>query len=973
MRKNLTSIVSKLLSSNDICKEVLVIKDKEIDQFSKILFSMTKSLCEKGVVNLGFIIKNLIRKFGSQALFEITKLLNQLQRSVGKISILEIDAERFLERRESVRVYGIDKIDNLLSALRNGRLIIAITERFHRRFMVLPKIFEKLFDQDPKALLAFLAIDIKRILWNQIENFAFKELDLRPPLEIFLTIFHAAKEYHDLANGVFFLEDMARRLGLAARSWARSTVVMNKVDKLISKIRKFDDPKKLLVYGLNALIDGLIDLKDIFVLLVCILNMNTEWKRDVLVLYGCIPSDKLMTLLDKFSWDEILIERICRKLTDAEKQWAPDISISDLFGLPWLSVLKKDFLKQWIWEYIERLNTAVRLSELVLPEEFWSIIRLALVLAISNIKCSGNACSLIARSLLSMRWRLTDYPLNLISLIVSSLMRLNDEKIALAVYLERILEIHGPETYLYVLDKIFPGEEKRLVLALNTFFSSRRGVLARKVISKAMKRPEALKSVNDVLKETNFRPHGITIPLVWELNFHFSPKLIEITNNAINYFTEVWESPPRLLILFKECLEAFSKARDIKKVIKSGKILDLIENCPKIIAGRTALQALIKELRRIFGTSEARLIKLMVNELSSIYDAFSDKWERIYLENYKTIISEDSKVPVVWKIPSIVKEYLKRAPVILIVIDGLRYDDYIIKIKPALIERKLRLIEEKAFVSMLPSVTTVSRRAIFGGLMATRHFSQFSNVINLRIIREDEYLRLTVSPNSVYIHGAIARILKKLRELISEKRKIDLLAIVISELEKAAHGAAEGFLAHITIDYINELLRVLRVAIRTIQELMGKIPYIVITTDHGLEIFTKATEIEAREITRILERTQMLDPVHEPLLMERFSIFPFLRGEAAKEAKERLLLKYSDRLYVVLGDELGYEKVGLKLKHQEVADAVPAENVIFIFPRGRTKFVWERRKITRIVLHGGISPVETIIPFAVFRPEGTFS
>jgi len=147
----------------------------------------------------------------------------------------------------------------------------------------------------------------------------------------------------------------------------------------------------------------------------------------------------------------------------------------------------------------------------------------------------------------------------------------------------------------------------------------------------------------------------------------------------------------------------------------------------------------------------------------------------------------------------------------------------------------------------------------------------------------------------------------------------------------------------------------------------------VITTDHGLEIFTKATEIEAREITRILERTQMLDPVHEPLLIERFSIFPFLRSEAAKEAKERLLLKYSDRLYVVLGDELGYEKVGLKLKHQEVADAVPAENVIFIFPRGRTKFVWERRKITRIVLHGGISPVETIIPFAVFRPEGTFS
>ncbi|MHA1616944.1 MAG: PglZ domain-containing protein [Candidatus Njordarchaeales archaeon] len=968
MNRDLSEILSRVLESKNICEEIgsfSVLKEYE-RVFNPVRY-IAENLCVKGIANIKAPIRTLKRALGTKSIEIIIKILKRLQDLVGSIEILEIDKEAFFQGGEAVKSYSIEKFRELGARLEENKLLVAISEKFKKNFIVLPKIFEKIFDQDPWGLLATLAIDVRRVFWNRVEHHIIKELDLRPPLETFILLFHASKEHHDLVKGLLLLEEMSRKLGLAIRNWDRSIIALKKIKQFIEMVSNVDEPLKLLIYALNLLIDGGISLKDFFSLLIGFLKMDINWKERVLTSYSCVPSENLLKSLKDMIWDEALIDRVCRNIMNAEKKWAPEITINDLFGISWLSTIRKDFLLKWLSEQLEKANRTIRLSEVIIPEEIMNILRLALVLSMTDTKCNRNTCLLVARSLLALRWRLQNYPISLISLVVSSLKELEEKKLAIGVYLERILEIHGPEAYLYVLDKLFSDEKKKLIVALNIMFSSRIGIVARKIISKAMTKPELLKDVNDILQETAFTPHGITIPMVWELNLPFSPRLLEITENAIRYFSEVEEQPPRLLILFRECLEAFNEVRKVKSILKGENIIKYINNCPKILTGRTALQTLIRELRRIFGNSEARLIRLMIHELNSIYETFSEKWERIFLMNYPEIINETSKLPSIWRLPKIIKEYLRLAPVILLVIDGLRYDDYIIKLRPALMDRGLVPMREEAMLSLLPSVTTVSRRAIFGGLIATRYFSQFSNVINLKILREDELLKMVITSDSVYLHGAIARILKKIKELVKEGRKTSLMAIVISELEKAAHGAAEGFLAHLTTDYVNEILRVIRAAAQAIHSTTGNMPYLILTADHGLELFTKATEIDTQEIIKKLQKTRMLDPAHEPLLSERFSIFAFLNDKAAKEAKEMILLQYGDKLFAVTGKELGYEKVALKLRDQDLADAVPSQNTLFIFPRKKTKFVWERRKITRIVLHGGLSPIETIVPFAVFR------
>lgn len=67
--------------------------------------------------------------------------------------------------------------------------------------------------------------------------------------------------------------------------------------------------------------------------------------------------------------------------------------------------------------------------------------------------------------------------------------------------------------------------------------------------------------------------------------------------------------------------------------------------------------------------------------------------------------------------------------------------------------------------------------------------------------------------------------------------------------------------------------------------------------------------------------------------------------------------------------ELHVENVTLKMKESDIWDLVDARKVAIIFIHGKKRFRISRIKYKNVVYHGGLLPVETIVPFGVFKSK----
>jgi len=499
---------------------------------------------------------------------------------------------------------------------------------------------------------------------------------------------------------------------------------------------------------------------------------------------------------------------------------------------------------------------------------------------------------------------------------------------------------------------------------------SRLGIISRKVISYAMKNEEVLRSINEKLLSSDFNPYGVTAPLQWELHFSSISKLSEMVNLARHYMEDCGVEPNRLLISLDQLLKLYPKLKEVKDAIKRKEISSLKEAFINLSMASRLLKLITEMLRRLYGSEKAPLINKMKILISNYQGSLNEAWERVLLRDYADIINNKSKEKSVISIPSIINSSIRNEePLIMLVIDGLRIDDYLVKLKDMLLSAGFKILEEKSLISLIPSVTTISRRAIFGGSNVLRIFSAFPRRNIRELKREDEMFKEVYGGETIYLQGAVAHIKNVVISLERSNGLRKINAIVLSELEKAAHGAAEGFLAEISLEYALEVSRLAELVAKILKRKFNSPVNLIIASDHGLGLFTKETETDIKIILRKISRKGLLDPAHEPYIVERYAIIPTISSDAAILAKNLVDLEFKSDIYAVIASEMGYDKIILKLRDQDLLDKVSARNVLFLFPRGRKRFLVEKRRKRRVVLHGGLLPVETIVPFAIFRYE----
>lgn len=918
---------------------------------------------------LRFLIKNL----GHKTVDVLKSLFRILEKKEGKLRIFIINKE-LLTSIENVQVP--EGIDNLSSYTSIGKLprnisVIVTKSNFLEELIAVKKIFSEIFNTRSDWLIAFLAADHLNEQWPRLETYLIKESALRPVIREIIPLIHIMVHTKDKPEGFLFVEDMVRRLGITARSWKRSIACEKKVNELI-EIAEREDSIFLVLKALYLLSTKEATLHDFCSLIFAILPIDVHEKKALIYANGCSPDDNFLNkILEQQDLDR-LSAQLASKLMDAERRWAPEVSVAELLGISWLTYISSRLLREWLENKIISISSDITIAKHLMPEDLLDLLKLALVIYISDISCKQDDCELVVRMLFAIRKRFIEYPISLLSYIAETLCKLPPEKFSTAIILQRILEIHGYLPYLYLLDKIFAKDEYVMVISLQTIAASRLGLVARKAIALAMKNINALKIVNDALLETNFTPHGITAPLYWELTLPLKQKLFEMTKLAIQYYEDCGIKPGKLLRLLYELLALYPSIEEIKEIIRERKLFKLQEAYINLAKFSSILELIRTTLRATFGTEESPLLnraKILVSNYTGI---LNDIWERELIKKYNELISKESECLMTVHVSSKIKEMINKEgkPVILLVIDGLRIDDYLVKLKDVLLRRGFTLREEKNLLSLLPSITTISRRAIFGGEEVLKYLVLHPKAITTRILKEEDYLKKNFGDDALYLHGAVRHINNVLRGLERENRIGRFLAIVLSELEKAAHGATEGFLARISYEYALEVGRLVEFAAKIMKEKFDEAPLIFIASDHGLGLFTKVTETDVKTIIRRLKIKGFLDPAYECYISERFAIIPVIGVDLANSTRSLLDVEFGNEIYTTIASELRYQYIVLKIKGQEFYEKVPAKRVLVLFPRGKRRFIVEMRKKQRVVLHGGVLPVETIVPFAIYQYKG---
>lgn len=962
------------LKSNDILASInrsmnpLLSRNKNLQAIIKRIIDKAKSY---NVLDITTELKLVIKEAGDKSYELIHEIIKSLESAFGRFILYVVNKESLPSARGVREVKGLEAIREYVEMGSVPRIltIILAREDYINEIRALKKILSEIYETDTNWIIASLAVDQINELWPKIELFLIKESSYRPPIIHLLPLIHVGTSMKNKEEALLFIEDMARRLGLVARVWKRSRTIDTLINRFKKILQKYDRIE-ILVKSLYLLLKNKATLSEICSVLIFLLPLDDKHKETLLIKTGCIFSGTFLNELDKEIDLSNALRELSKCLMNAERTWAPEVSIAELLGMAWLAYVSSRILLEWIKNKINLAIEAMTSRVVTFPEDFLDILKLAMVIALSEVKCKSNDCKLVVRMLLSIRKRFLEYPISLFSNIIEAVRNFTSDLLSTAIYLQRILEIHGHFTYLYLLNNYFQNRDLVKVISIQHIIQSRLGILARKIISYAMKNEEVRRDINKKLMSSDFNPHGVTAPLQWELRFLSISKLSEMVNLAKHYMEDCGVEPNRLLILLDQLLALYPKIKEIKSVIRKKEISALKEAFIDLSMAARILKLITDALRRLYGSDEAPLINKIRTLILNYQGSLNEAWERVLLRDYVDIISGKSKEKSIINIPSIIGSTIKKdAPLIMLVIDGLRIDDYLVKLKEALLSTGFKILKEESLISLIPSITAVSRKAIFGGSSVLKIFSTFPrrNISNLK--REDELFREFYGGETIYLQGAVAHVKNIITSLERSNGLKKINAIVLSELEKAAHGAAEGFLAEISLEYALEVSKLAELFTKILKNKFNSPIYLVIASDHGLGLFTKETETDIKIILKRLSRKGLLDPAHEPYIVERYAMIPTISPDAAILAKNLVDLEFKSDAHAIIASEIGYGEVILKLRGQDLLDRVSAKNVLFLFPKGRKRFLVEKYRKRRVVLHGGLLPIETIVPFAIFQRE----
>ncbi len=771
--------------------------------------------------------------------------------------------------------------------------------------------------------------------------------NLFPPLRDLLPAL-ATVIFEPLNARVNFLEDFIARKGLLSRIWIRD---QKSEERFVRNLR--------LVQGLST----------------------NEFLRVFISLIGDGASAKNWNLRHRFLIDALFVlNAYTRRLLSQKPELIPSPNLasridkyrkSELSPNETLSAIVRTIYVAWPKYVLEDIDFALRLSKGAHLHNLSADLLLEFV--------SGDSPELIKIlnlvTFLYMNPPATRYigervRLNLIKFLLRKYLMERTEEIygwitsfRMATNLDRIdllnlltiyrlATIHGGRVALRLLEKLYEDIETTAPLAiLLLIFAGYHGRELDTIISSAIRRNKiGLRLINEALIGSGLKPHGIAVPIPWEL---YGPvdKLLRNSKLAIKYYKSSHTAPPRRLLQLTTLLRKIHnvlslKSRDISDLKELKKTLELL--LETISQGHE----FVSDIRRSYGVLPGFF--RIINDVLKIHKKHSDRWSYLLLRNYLNFVTRN---PQLFVTSALSTDIDMQTPTIFLVVDGLRYDDLTLRLLPKLRKQGFKIIRRESKISLLPSITMISRRGIISGA-----FPELLILSTRNLRREDEILTSRFGSNIEIYYGPIAVIYNK---FTAKEKHPNRIIVVLSELEKSMHGASESVLAHFVDEYLDNMMELIMHLTITLTRKNRKVR-VVICSDHGLGVFPKFYDLSIF-IDKLAER-RLIDRSLEPLIKERFAAIPFQGPQQLVTAQQIYNSddEFRTSFWVVSAESLGFREVEFYSKGTKLITKIrPGSQVAIIFAKGPRKFVRGRGTI----YHGGVSPEETLSSYAVLEYE----
>ncbi|MCP8321126.1 MAG: PglZ domain-containing protein [archaeon] len=362
---------------------------------------------------------------------------------------------------------------------------------------------------------------------------------------------------------------------------------------------------------------------------------------------------------------------------------------------------------------------------------------------------------------------------------------------------------------------------------------------------------------------------------------------------------------------------------------------------------------LVSEFRQdpVFWGTET--CKIVTKQYEEVRFSLLHHYEMFLIKMYPKWLSDDVRRPkMVMDVMDEVARLLRQNYVVfLLVYDGMRVDFWYV-----LRERLLRtfdIVREERLLAVIPSTTVFSRRAIFSGSLPQDIHSFSEPLLAAR--------KLGLQQSALrHERGKI----EKLLNLIDREEKLRIFVYLL--LDEIGHYIQTGLsIALKNFEPIAETHVKFYERVKEQVERHKKVAFIV-TSDHGF--------------ARTSERREIHFPSGDDWRWLRWWVSPRF---AILYCSDRYYLPRSkqidDLVSMLENQEVGYvvrDLAKLKLvKKSGIVEVVPpgvdtgqrevSNPILIIFPKGENRFFKPPGKEPSEFAHGGLSPYETIVPYAI--------